>query len=85
MLTTTLRKVGGSVMMAVPPAILEMLHLEAGATVALLVDEGRIVVEAPRKPRYTLDELLAQCDAEAPLSVEEREWLNSPPVGRELL
>lgn len=29
--TTCLRKVGGSVMLAVPPAILEMLHLQAGA------------------------------------------------------
>ena len=32
--TTNLRKVGGSVMLAVPPALLEMLHLRAGATVA---------------------------------------------------
>jgi antitoxin ChpS len=31
--TTILRKVGGSVMLAVPPAILEILRLKAGATV----------------------------------------------------
>ena len=31
--TTNLRKVGGSVMLAVPPAILDLLHLEVGATV----------------------------------------------------
>ncbi|WP_443080755.1 AbrB/MazE/SpoVT family DNA-binding domain-containing protein [Thiocapsa imhoffii] len=30
---TTLRKVGGSVMLAIPPAILDLLHLRAGATV----------------------------------------------------
>ena len=33
--TTNLRKVGGSVMLAVPPAILDQLHLKAGATVGL--------------------------------------------------
>lgn len=85
MLTTTLRKVGGSVMMAVPPAVLDMLRLQAGATVALAVDGERLIVETPKKPRYTLDELLAQCDPKSPRTKEDREWLDSAPVGRELL
>ncbi|MGH9599895.1 MAG: AbrB/MazE/SpoVT family DNA-binding domain-containing protein [Terracidiphilus sp.] len=85
MLTTTLRRVGGSVMMAVPPAILDMLRLKAGATVALAIDGERIIVQSPPKVRYTLDELLSQCDADAPLPEEDRAWLDSPPVGRELL
>jgi antitoxin ChpS len=85
MLTTKLRKVGGSVMMVVPPAILEMLRLQADATVALAVEGERLIVESPPKPRYTLTELLAQCDPNAPLSEEDREWLDSGPVGRELL
>ena len=82
---TNLRKVGGSVMLAVPPAVLDMLQLRAGATVALVVDGGRLIVEPqPRRP-YTLDELLAQCDATAELEEEGREWLDAPPVGKELL
>ena len=60
--TTNLRKVGGSVMLAVPRAILDMLHLEAGATVGLAVNGEQLVVVPQPKPRYTLDELLAQCD-----------------------
>jgi len=72
-------------MLAVPPAILDMLHLQADATVALVVEGHRLIVEAPRKPRYTLEELLAQCDSAAPLSEEDRAWINSAPVGRELL
>ena len=36
--TTNLRKVGGSIMLAVPPAFLEQLHLQAGATVGLTID-----------------------------------------------
>ena len=83
--TTNLRKVGGSVMLAVPPAVLDMLQLRAGATVALLVDGGRLVVEPQPRRRYTLDELLAQCDQTAEPAQEDREWLDALPVGKELL
>ena len=83
--TTNLRKVGGSVMLAVPPALLDVLHLLAGAKVGLVVDNGRLVVEPKARPRYTLDELLAQCDASAELTAEDREWLDAKPVGSELL
>ncbi len=83
--TTSLRKVGGSVMLAVPPAFLEQLHLHAGVTVGLAVDQGCLVVHPNPRPRYTLDELLAQCDAKAELSAEDREWLDAPVVGSELL
>ena len=82
--TTNLRKVGGSVMLAVPPALLDVLHLSAGAKVGLAVDNGRLVVEPKARPRYTLDELLAQCDASAELTAEDREWLDANPVGSEL-
>ena len=85
MYTTNLRKVGGSVMLAVPPAILDLLHLHAGATVGLTVDGGRLVVEPTPRPRYSLDELLAQCDASAEVSEEDRAWLDDRPVGSELL
>ena len=85
MYTTNLRKVGGSVMLAVPPVILDLLHLHAGATVGLAVDHGRIVVEPTQRPHYTLDALLAQCDASAEISVEDRAWLDNKPVGTELL
>jgi len=83
--TTNLRKVGGSVMLAVPPALLDVLHLSAGVKVGLAVDNGRLVVEPAARPRYTLDELLAQCDASAEISAEDREWLDAHPVGGELL
>lgn len=81
---TSLRKVGGSVMLAVPPAILDMLRLEVGATVGLAVDGERLVIQPQNKPKYTLDELLAQCDAHAPLTKKDRAWVDLEPVGREL-
>ncbi len=83
--TTNLRKVGGSIMLAVPPAILDLLHLRVGATVGLIVDHGRLVIEPSPRPRYALDELLAQCDASAELTAEDREWLDAKPIGGELL
>ena len=83
--TTNLRKVGGSIMLAIPPAILDLLDLRAGATVGLAVDRGRLVIEPTLRPRYSLDELLAQCDAAADLSAEDRAWLDNKPVGNELL
>ena len=83
--TTNLRKVGGSVMLAVPPALLDILHLQAGARVGIAVESGRLVVEPRQRRRYTLDELLAQCDPKARRSKEEREWLDSGPVGGELI
>jgi len=83
--TTSLRKVGGSVMLAVPPALLDILQLGAGATVGLNIDHGCLVVNPKPRPRYTLDELLAQCDPSAEMSDEDSQWLNDPPVGHELI
>ena len=87
--TTNLRKVGGSVMLAVPPVLLDILQLQPGARVGIAVESGRLVVEPRRRRRYTLDELLAQCDPNARRSKRgskhQREWLDSKPVGGELI
>ena len=83
--TTNLRKVGGSIMLAVPPAILDLLHLEVGAVVCLEVDGERLVIDPNVKPRYTLAELLDASDYSQPQPPEEREWIDAPSVGGELL
>jgi antitoxin ChpS len=87
--TTSLRKVGGSIMLAVPPALLNVLQLQPGARVGIAVQSGRLVVEPRPRPRYSLDELLAQCNPKARrskrTSKQEQEWLNSRPVGGELI
>jgi antitoxin ChpS len=83
--TTNLRKVGGSVMLAVPPALLDILHLQPGSRVGIAVESGRLVVEPQPRRRYTLNELLAQCDPKAPRGKDEQEWLDSKPLGGELV
>jgi antitoxin ChpS len=82
---TNLRKVGGSVMLAVPRAVLDVLHLTPGASVGIRVERDRLVVEPHKRPRYTLDELLAQCNPKARRTKEEREWLTNKPAGGELI
>lgn len=82
---TTLRKVGGSIMLAVPPTVLDLLHLQAGTTVDMAIDHGRLIIEPASKPHYTLEELLAQCDASAEMSAEDHAWLDGKPSGDELL
>lgn len=84
MVTTNLRRVGGSVMLTIPPAMLKQLGLKSGATVGLAVDGGRLVVEAKQRPRYTLEELLAQRGSEMQVSDQDREWLDVEPIGFEL-
>ena len=83
--TTNLRKVGGSVMLTVPPAILDVLRLQAGSKVGVTVEGGRLVMEPRERPRYKLAELLAQCDTKAPRSRKNRDWATSKAAGAELI
>lgn len=62
------------------------LHEKAGpAHDALKADSARAV--SADRVRYTLDELLAEAEASGqyPLPPEQREWMDAPDVGRELL
>jgi hypothetical protein len=47
--TPNLRKVRGSTMLAVPPAILDLLHLQPVATVSLAVEGDRLIVQPQTK------------------------------------
>ena len=84
MLTSTLRTVGGSVMLAILKSVLDGLGLAANEKVALLIDEGRLIIEPRRRPKYTLDELVAQCVPSEP-NDDARAWDETKPVGREIL
>jgi antitoxin ChpS len=72
-------------MLAIPKPMLEALDLAPDASVGLSIRAGRLVVDPQKRRRYSLDELLAQCKPSARHSREDRDWLASPPVGRELL
>ncbi|EAU0274692.1 transcriptional regulator [Salmonella enterica] len=69
-----------------PENLENWLHEKAGpAHDALKTDPARAV--SADRVRYTLDELLAEAEASGqyPLPPEQREWVDAPAVGRELL
>lgn len=82
-----LRKVGGSLMVALPRPIIDEFALNAGSKLSIEVDDGAIKLKSliDCSPKYTLQELLDQCDFTATLTDEEREWLDAPQVGMEVL
>lgn len=78
--TATLRAVGGSVSVNLPRQLLRILGLEPGASVAVTLEGGRLVL-SPVRPRYSLDELLAGMKPGDMPAAEG--WEDAAPVGRE--
>ena len=72
-------------MMTIPKAVVDELGLTANTKVEGLAEDGRVVAVPHKRPKYTLDELLAQCDLDAPFTEEDREWLDDAPSGREVI
>lgn len=71
---TALRKMGNSVGMIVPKAILKELGATAGTAMDLRVENGQVVAKPVRHPREGWAEAAALIGAE-PLTQEEEDWL----------
>ena len=80
-----LQKVGEAVMLAIPPAMLVALSLDDAALVGIAVDGGKLIVTPSKRKRYSLEELMDQCDLDAPESEDMAAWRNAPAVGREAI
>jgi len=80
-----LRKIGRSVVLAIPQVMLDALDLSADASVVLSIKSKRLVIDPKRRQCYSLDELLARSNPSVRRSREERDWLSSRPDGRELI
>jgi antitoxin ChpS len=85
MYTSTVDEQGDSMTLTVPPELRERLNLRKGQQVLLDIEGDHLVVKQSRRSKYTLEELLAQCDFSIPMSDEEREWLDAPAVGTEIV
>jgi hypothetical protein len=60
--------------------------LDAAHDVDVRGEARRIIIEPVRsRPRYTLEQLIAQSDTRKRRPREEQEWLQAPSVGREAL
>jgi antitoxin ChpS len=77
-----LRKYGNSTVLALPPAVLKNSRLKAGQAMTLnSTPDGRITLTPKR--RYTLADLLAQCDTKAAPPADLALWDNARAVGQE--
>lgn len=75
-------KWGNSLAIRLPKAAAASLNVREGQAVDLTI-EGEAVVIRSSRPRYSIEELVAQMrPANEPESFDD---LNSPPVGQELL
>ena len=83
--TTNLRKVGGSVMLAVPPALLDILHLRPGPRSASRSRAADWLWSRSSGHGTPWTSCSPNAIPKAPRSKEDREWLDSKPVGGELI
>ena len=91
--TSKLKKSGGSLVLTVPAAARNLLGLTEGQEMAISVAGSKVIAEPVatphkqtkvRRPKYTLDELVQGYNSGAPLSNEERTWMDAEPVGNEV-
>lgn len=84
---TSFRRFGSSLGLTIPRALRDDMGFFEGQTVLLQNKAGKLVMtpQAAAKKKYTLDELVAQCDLSAPMPTDLLAWQNMRPAGQELL
>ena len=81
----TIKKWGNSLATRIPKAVVESVGLHLNQEVDIEAVDGKIIITPSKTVEYRLDELLSQCKPESMvLSQEDNEWINSPPVGKEI-
>jgi len=82
---TKLRKWNNPVGVIIPSETLERAGIHFGSKMSIEVCEDTIILKS-LTPDYTLDKLLENSPAESlSLTDKDNEWLNSYPVGKEVL
>ncbi len=79
----TLKKIGNSTGLVMPPPVLRDLGLSVGRSFRLQTTaDGKIILEPKRK--FQLADMIAQCDLKAEPPADMKGWNNMPAVGGEL-
>lgn len=81
---TALRAIGNSKGAVIPASLLRELNLNVGDELNARAVDGALILTPNRQPKYKLAELLAQCDASAPMPVELADWDGMKQVGTEI-
>jgi antitoxin ChpS len=79
---TTLRQFGNSLGLVIPKVLRESMVLSVGQTIQLEQTEAGLLLK-PAKLKYSLKDLIAQCDANAPMPSDMQAWESSESVGNE--
>lgn len=74
---------GNSSGMVIPNVVMKELNLRPGQSVEAQVSNNQLIL-TPISRRYSLDELLAQCDMNATELSEQDVWGKSTPAGDEI-
>lgn len=78
------RKIGNSKGVVLPAVLLKDLNVELGDKLDISNQSGVWVIEPAKPKSYSLDELLAKCDFDAPMPKELEEWEQINPIGNEI-
>ncbi|EFN8760960.1 TPA: type II toxin-antitoxin system ChpS family antitoxin [Escherichia coli] len=79
----TIKRWGNSSGMVIPNVVMKELNLRPGQSVEAHVSNNQLIL-TPISRRYSLDELLAQCDMNATELSEQDVWGKSTPAGDEI-
>jgi antitoxin ChpS len=78
-----LRKYGNSTVLALPPRLLKDLGLTAGQSMTMRSGPGGSITLTPKR-KYSLKQLLAQCDSKAAPPRDLALWEHARPAGQEV-
>ena len=76
MTKTTIRKIGNSIGLIIPSELLKQSDLNIGDRIDVEVRGDTVIItRIPSRRCYSLDELLEQCDENAPFPKELTAWV----------
>lgn len=78
----SIQKWGNSAAVRLPTELLGMLNVVLGDKLTVDVRADGVFLKAKR-PEFSLNDLVAQCDRTAPEPADMAVWRNVKPVGRE--
>ena len=81
----TIKKWGNSLATRIPKSVVESVGLHVNQEVEIEAVNGKIIITPSKTVEYSLDDLLSLCKPEVMvLSQEDKSWIDSPPVGKEI-
>ena len=82
MIDSKIQRWGNSAALRIPATLLRAWGIEEGQAITMEVQDG-VLMARPAQKRYTLAELMAQCDFSIPADAQECQWLDTPAAGQE--